>query len=262
MASTAPNVRHVSLPLRSVDRRAAGWIDDQPATVSLTTGLPDQAARDLMIALESERRRIARDLHDTVAQALAAVRMSVETAMRSGHEDATARFADSLESIDDAIAQVRSLAFSLRPPFLEERGLEAALRWLLARQAQAADLEGEFHADGHLPRVSAEVEAACYRVAQEALTNVVKHAGARRVTLDLGCSDDGIRLAVTDDGRGMSQGVPFGRDRRRLTLGIVGMRERAAALGGSLKIISRRGVGTKVIAWFPRAGRITDGLGA
>ncbi len=241
--------------------RPVACVEERDAEVSLIACPAPPAPLDMIVALESERRRIARDLHDTVGQALAALRFAVQGAVQTSDERTSTRLHEALEGIDDAIAQVRGLTFSLRPPFLDDGGLVPAIRWLVDRQARAADLQADLRVDAQLPRLPAESEAVCYRIAQEALTNVVKHARAGRVTVDLGRADGGLRLVVTDDGCGIAAPRSLRRGRSSLTVGIAGMSERAAAVGGTLQVRSRRGAGTAIIAWLPSERAALDDPG-
>ena len=201
-----------------------------------------------LAAVEAERRRLAGDLHDTAAQALAMVRLSLERARRHGGsaEDVAA---ESLPLIDAAIVQVRDLIFGLRPPMLEELGLVAAVRWSLAHMARGAGLTTEIVADPCLGSPSPEVATACCRIAHEAIANAVRHAEAHRITVRLECRRGWLRLEVADDGRGL--GPRDDATEPRPTYGLAGMRERALAAGGNLRVGPRRGGGTRVVAMLP-----------
>ncbi len=240
----APAPVAILLPHRSrarIDVRAA--IED-------AAGEPTQAAGVMIEMLEADRRRIARDLHDTVGQALVAVRLAVDHAIRKGDQDGAALFSDSLAAIDSAIAEVRGVALNLRPPFLDDAGLVPALRWLVTRHARASGMAAHIHVDPGLPRPTADVEVACFRIAQEALTNVLKHSDACRVTVDLAWIGTDLVLTVADNGRGLPSATTL-RRRRATNLGLGGMRDRAAAAGGTLAITSTSGVGTTITAAFP-----------
>ena len=201
-----------------------------------------------LAAVEAERRRLAGDLHDTAAQALAMVRLSLERARRHGGsaEDVAA---ESLPLIDAAIVQVRDLIFGLRPPMLEELGLVAAVRWSLAHLARGTGLTTEIVADPCLGALSPEVATACCRIAHEAIANAVRHAEAGRITVRLECRRGWLRLEVTDDGRGL--GSRDDATDPRPTYGMAGMRERALAAGGNLRVGPSRGGGTRVVATLP-----------
>jgi signal transduction histidine kinase len=187
----------------------------------------------LLSAQEEERRRIARRLHDELGQTLAAARWALAAEDREGADGLLAR----------AVEGLRSLARDLRPPLLDELGLAPALRNLVERFTAATGIEAE----AWLPemRFSEQVEMAVFRTVQEALENVRRHAGARRVQLRLEL--DGRRLVgeVRDDGRG------FRPDEVQEGLGLSGMREWMALVGGGLEVESAPGRGTAVRFWIP-----------
>jgi two-component system sensor histidine kinase UhpB len=198
----------------------------------------------LVAAVEAERARIARDLHDVVGQALTAVRLSVLTldertgAGGSGVER-------SLATIDEALRQVRTAAFELRPAMLDDLGLRAALQSLCRRVEQQAGIEVASRISIGGARFAPEVETTCFRIAQEALTNVVRHAGARHVVLRLGLRrrTGALVLEIRDDGVGFDPS----RCSSSECLGIAGMAERAALAGGSVEVRSSPSGGTQVI---------------
>jgi signal transduction histidine kinase len=216
--------------------------------------VPDGVARLALDGIEAERRRIASDLHDTAAQALAVVRLSLELAIRGGDDGATVRIGEALPIIDHAISQVREIIFGLRPPLLEELGLAAALRWSLVHLAGATGLATDLRVDEGVADLTAEAELASYRIVQEAVANAVRHAHASQVTVRLIRAPGHVRLEVQDNGIGMP-GLCIEPGEPAPTLGIRGMAERAAALGGSLRIVSRPGRGTRVIAMIPARRR-------
>ncbi len=212
-------------------------------------GGDDAPAIEALTVLEGELRRIAGDLHDTAAQALAIARMSIEAAARSGAGDGAERAAEALPVIDAAIAQVRQVIHGLRPPLLDELGLAAALGWCLTNLTRAAELDTEMCTGEGLTRLSPETEVACYRIGQEAIANAVRHAGAHRLTVRIDQLDGMLLLEVADDGQGMPDagGPPGGRS----TLGVRVMAERAATVGGRVVITSQPGSGTRVLAMLP-----------
>jgi two-component system sensor histidine kinase UhpB len=184
------------------------------------------SGRRALAAQESERQRIARELHDEVGQVLTGVMLELG--------DQPAR-----EAVRHALEEVRRIARELRPEVLDDLGLQSALRSLCTAAAAHQGLRVERRlelADGGL---DPEVELVVYRVAQESLTNVLRHAGASEVLVALGNVDGGLRLVVSDDGRGLPPGAAGGS-------GITGMRERALHIGGRLTVGAVRGGGTEV----------------
>jgi signal transduction histidine kinase len=204
-------------------------------------------------AVLEERQRLARELHDSVTQALYGVSLHAEAATRALADGATEPVATNLrdirETTQEALGEMRLLLFDLRPPLLEERGLLGALESRLgaveARAGLTTELRGPHLADAE--RLPPETEQELYRLAQEALNNVLKHAHAQRVTVRLDVTQTQTILEVADDGIGFETGLRGGGG-----LGLPGMRERAARLGGTLDLQSAPGAGTRVRVEVPR----------
>jgi signal transduction histidine kinase len=199
----------------------------------------------LIQAQEAERRSISNELHDDLGQMLFALKLNLE---KNGSGDR-----DSIGLVDGAIARMRELAQDLRPPLLDELGLEASLRWYVEREAKRAGLASRLAFTPLGQRAPAAVETTCFRVAQEALTNVIRHAQARAVDVELRQVDGGgaLQLIVRDDGRGFD--VPAAR-RRAVnggSQGLLSMQERVALAGGELQIDSAPGRGTTIRARLP-----------
>jgi len=201
---------------------------------------------------ESERRQIARELHDEIGQSLTVAEMNLQAAMKSGAESRIAhRIQESMNAIEQVLEQVHDLSLNLRPSMLDDLGLEPALRWYLNRQAASAGLEARFRADTLERRMDPTIETECFRVAQEALTNVVRHSHARRVALELQRNEGTLHLRVRDDGIGFDVAMHRQQAIRGESLGLLSMEERATLAGGGLEYISSKGKGTEVHAWFP-----------
>ena len=160
-------------------------------------------SRRLVESQETERRHIARELHDEVGQTLTVAEMNLQAVMQSPRAaPVTRRLQESLQAVERVLEQVRDLSLNLRPSMLDDLGLESALRWYTSRQAALAGLQAEFQADALEDRLDPVIETACFRVAQEALTNVVRHARARTVAVALRKQDGHLHLFVRDDGVG------------------------------------------------------------
>jgi signal transduction histidine kinase len=153
--------------------------------------------------------------------------------------------------VERVLEQVQDISLDLRPSILDDLGLEPALRWYTDRQAALVGLKVEFHADRLEQRLDPVIETECFRVAQEALTNVVRHARAKVVTVDLRAEDGQLRLRVHDDGIGFEAATVREKAVRGASLGLLSMEERAALAGGGLEFNSIPGRGTEVHAWFP-----------
>jgi PAS domain S-box-containing protein len=209
-----------------------------------------ELTRRLATAQEAERRRLARDLHDTAGQTLTALGLAA----------AAGNMAQVRELAADLGRELHEVAVRLRPTVLDDVGLTAAVRVLCDEWTCRTGVPVEFEAVGvESERLPPEVETTLYRVAQEALTNAARHAGATRVSLMVGRRDNDAVAVVEDDGGGFDPEAP-----RTLTpgrtggLGLPGMRERVALLGGSVEVESAPGQGTTVIARIP-LGEVTAG---
>lgn len=202
----------------------------------------------LVASMEAERARIARDLHDVVGQALTTVRLSILSLDRIDKRAGPggAEICNSLAAIDDAMRQVRTAAFDLRPAVLDDLGLAAALRTLCQQVARRSGVAVSCRVAVGDVRLPPETETTCFRIAQEAITNAVRHAGARHlwVHVVLRRRAGSLVLDVRDDGIGFDPGRCTGVS----CIGIAGMAERASLVGGAVEIRSGAGDGTRVTA--------------
>ena len=209
--------------------------------------------RRLLSAQEDERKRIARELHDETGQSLAGLMLELEAARL---EDArgTPVTQETLARLRRLAARtvesVRALIYDLRPAVLDDLGLVPALRWYTQSQVVARGLDVRLSERLGSERLDAALETTIFRIAQEALWNAVKHAGASHVDVELFRADGRLVLRVRDDGRGLTAGGSDDR-RGRIGVGLGGMVERAAALGGTVQVLSRPEGGTEVLAEFP-----------
>lgn len=209
-------------------------------------------SRQLLQAQEVERRNIARELHDEIGQTLTSVQMNLQAIEPElAQSPARTRLQETMATLEQTLQQVRSLSLNLRPSVLDDFGLVPALNWLARRQAQAIGLSVEFSADPLTERPPVEVETACFRVAQEALTNVIRHAHAKRVLIDLKQVSSELQLSIQDDGVGFDLPAVMRRARNGASLGLLGLKERVLLAGGQIDIESAPGEGTLVRASFP-----------
>jgi signal transduction histidine kinase len=209
-------------------------------------------SRRLVEVQESERRRIARELHDEAGQALTSLKLGLHLLEReaAGGEAITSRVADLRRTTEEVLERLHGLAADLRPASLDHLGLVPTVRHLVSTLNAQGGPTVQFEAVGLGPgRLPTAVETALYRMAQEALTNVVRHARASKVSVLLERRDNRIILLIEDDGVGFEYGVAMQSGR----LGLVGMRERAEMLGGSLRVESSPGQGTMVLVEVPHA---------
>jgi signal transduction histidine kinase len=202
-------------------------------------------SRRLLEQQEQERGALARELHDQLGQQLVALSMNLQAIEHELSPPTRARVPESTQIIKKMIEQVRTLAFELRPSLLDEFGLVEALRNLVRRHGERAGVRTSFTATPTDAREPVEIETACFRIAQEALSNVARHAGARHVAVNLTARDATLEVTVRDDG------VGFNVEGLRRGLGLVGMGERAELAGGRLDIESSPGAGTTLRARFP-----------
>lgn len=213
-------------------------------------------SRQLMTAQEAERRTIACELHDQIGQSLTALKIGLKaTRAASDAPAATALLDDGLGLVEQVLQQVREMSLDLRPSLLDDLGLAAALRWYLDRQARRAGWEARVDADRFDPRLPPDVEIACFRIVQEAVTNVLRHAEARHVMIVVRQVGSELQLVVRDDGKGMDVARARTRALRGGSMGLLGMEERASLLGGRFEIESIIARGTEVRAYFPLRDR-------
>jgi PAS domain S-box-containing protein len=211
-----------------------------------------QLSGRLIEAQESERRHIARELHDETGQALTALRMNLES-IRMGIEDqpADCKIGESIDIVDRLLEQVRNLSLDLHPAVLDDFGLPAALRFYSRRLAQRGGLALDLDIDDFAERPPPAIEASCFRVAQEALTNIVRHARAQRVAVALRRDGAMVQLRVRDNGIGFDAAAGPNETPGDRHLGLLSMRERVAMAGGEIAISSKPGDGTEIVASFP-----------
>jgi two-component system, NarL family, sensor histidine kinase UhpB len=190
-------------------------------------------SEELMRNTELERTRISREIHDQLGQLLTAIKMELRTIQRVATRDpakASERLNETFELVDETIKTIRRIASDLRPGILDDFGLEAAVEWQLQqfrdRTGVAVDLETEVAEES----LSKDMSTAAFRVLQEALTNIARHADATRVRVRIRTTESELLLNVLDDGKGLQT------DGNRRPLGLIGMRERARQLGGSVNI--------------------------
>ncbi|MCG3147035.1 MAG: hypothetical protein PCFJNLEI_00471 [Verrucomicrobiae bacterium] len=204
--------------------------------------------RRVLTAQEDERRRLARELHDEAGQALTVLKLWLVTLSEELPGTSAAqrqRLAEAAQLTDDTMDHLRHLAQDLRPPALETLPLAACLSGYCREFSQRTGLRVDYHGS-EVPVLPDEVNVCLYRVVQEALTNVAKHARARRSWVELWHRNGMVSLAVFDDGRGFAAPAD-----KATSLGLLGMQERLELLGGRLEITSRPGAGTQLIVYIP-----------
>lgn len=209
---------------------------------------------------EAERRHIARELHDEIGQSLTAMKLNLDTLQRrlAGHA-ALPLAVEVTDIAEGLLEQVRKLSLDLRPPQLDDLGLAAALSWLVKRHGRPEGPAIVLDTPEHPSRLDAQIETACFRVAQEALTNALRHAGAGEIRIALRHGDGRFELQVRDDGCGFDLAAAQNRALQGGSLGLIGMNERALLAGGELHIDARPGAGTTVGATFAQPASPSSG---
>ncbi len=200
---------------------------------------------------EEERRGMAREVHDQIGQALTALKLDLgwirKQVAGATNDVLVARITGMEGLIDQTLETARRVSADLRPAILDDLGLGAAIQWQSREFEKRTGISCKLELPNERPRLPAQAAVALFRIVQEALTNVARHAGARRVEIRLEVTGEASTLTVTDDGRGAS-GDELGRPS---SLGVLGMRERALVLGGSVTITGTAGAGTTVVARIP-----------
>ena len=232
--------------------RVAGTFCEGKVEGFFAAGLMSCALCDFYkLVQETERGQIARELHDQLGQELTAVKLNLETVAQSVQDEpARQRVEESIAIVGELMAETRNLALELRPPVLDDLGLTAALRWYTERQAERGGIQTSFSGPDFAERPPKSVESACFRIGQEAITNVLRHANAQRLDVRLTTDDGELLLTVQDDGVGFEVAADEDTSDRE-SMGMLGMQERASLVGGTLSIESEVGEGTTVRARFP-----------
>ncbi len=240
----------VTKSLRSTAAKRRSGVQPRPQTAPPTSRRHlSELAQHLQTSVESERAAIAREIHDDVGGTLAAVKFDLAwIARHSESMGVQQRVGSAVEAIDQAIEATQRIMHNLRPAILEQ-GLVAALQWSTAQFAKRGGLEGQFRTSHETMELPPGVPLVAYRFAQEALTNIGKHAGAKRVVVDLSLARGVLSLEVSDDGKGLAMADLA----KTGSFGIRGLRERAGTVGGWVDVTSGRG-GTMLMLSVPLHG--------
>jgi two-component system sensor histidine kinase UhpB len=253
-------IQNSAVPVRNSEGLIVGAVvvnEDVTERVRAQTELRESADRlqhlshRLLEVQEAERRHVSRELHDEFGQVLAAAAVHLHAAKGLAAEGALPQLNECAALLRQAGDQVRNLALELRPTMLDTLGLEATVRWLAEQHQQRTGIA--LQVVGHLNEtgVSPELAIACFRIVQEALTNVLRHAAARRVSIEFRQSKNKLEVVVRDDGVGFDVAPTQEQATLRGSLGLLGMAERVQLLGGTLQVKSKLGAGTRVRASFP-----------
>jgi PAS domain S-box-containing protein len=197
---------------------------------------------------EEERRHLARELHDEVGQTLTAAKINLQAAIKESDGAKSKRIDETAAILEKLLGQVRQISLDLRPSTLDDLGLVPALRSLLDQQGRRASVAVHLSAKNMPENLDPEIQTTCFRIAQEAITNAVRHANATRIDVDLGRENGNLRLQVRDDGRGFDS---ESAQPQTVGLGLIGIKERAALVNARAKIISSPNEGTTVEVSLP-----------
>jgi two-component system, NarL family, sensor histidine kinase UhpB len=244
----AASMRRVDPPKRSdrVDHRGNGDLSNLITSFNAMLDRLEKerttASASALAAQENERQRIARELHDEIGQSLTVALLTLKRAVDRAPASIRGELEDTQETVRASLDEVRGIARRLRPDALEDLGLHSALTALTSEFTQATGIPVVKHVAPQSDRLKPDIELVCYRIAQESLTNVARHAGATKVWLDLHATTDQVTLRIADDGVGgaTAEGA-----------GINGMRERALLVNADLTFTSPEGEGTEVRLAIP-----------
>nr|NIN99224.1 histidine kinase [Anaerolineae bacterium]NIQ82060.1 histidine kinase [Anaerolineae bacterium] len=197
---------------------------------------------------EAERRYIARELHDEIGQLLTGLKLTLDMCVRSPADEVGTNLDEAREVVNELITRGRELSLVLRPSMLDDLGLLHALLWHLERYTTQTGIRVSFKHTGLEGRFASEVETAAYRIVQEALTNVARHADVDEVTVRLWVDQDTLSVQIEDQGTGFEPEIALTAS---ASSGLSGMQERAVLLGGHLTVESAPGAGTRLTAELP-----------
>ncbi len=248
--STVP----AALLLLNVTAMLSVWLQHRHAQKSIAFK-PQELADRLLEVQENERHRLSRELHDDIGQLLTAAKMQADWLQRRMPDGLEEGFVTLRDTIDETLAKVRDVSAILNPRQLNSLGLEASLRAHLLRTLENTGVHWSLECRQHLTGIPEDMAVAAFRITQEAVTNLLRHAQAANLLVRLQRTPEGLHLHVSDDGVGFT---PVADPASHGLRGMSGMQERAALIGGWLKVDSRPGHGTQLEALFPWAPRALE----
>ncbi|WP_449434021.1 sensor histidine kinase [Pseudomonas putida] len=243
-ANLALYLAHQSMPASLVLLQLAAML----GIASLISLRPAELAKRMLKVQENERRHLSRELHDDIGQLLTAAKLQLEWLQRRVPAELQAHCTTLRTTLEATLSNVRDVATLLNPRQLASLGLEASLRAHLLRTLETSGVHWTLECHQRLGGLAEEVAMAAFRITQEAVTNMLRHAHAHNLTVRLQRGPTGLGLSIEDDGRGF---MPAANPAQAGQRGMAGMQERATALNGSLEITSRPGQGTRIEALFP-----------
>ena len=253
-------IQNSAAPIRDADGLIVGSVvvnEDVTERVRAESALRESTdrlqhfSRRLLTVQEEERRHLSRELHDEFGQLLVGITLHLQAAKSLASEEARSRLEECVLLIQQAGTQLRSLVLELRPTMLESAGLAPTLRWMAKQHEERTGIATQVA--GELSDVPSDLAIACFRVVQEALTNVIRHARARHVWIEFSQTEVALNLAVRDDGLGFDVARTLEQAPNYGHLGLLGMKERVQILGGDFEVDSESGRGTRIRISFPAA---------
>ncbi|QXI41995.1 sensor histidine kinase [Pseudomonas wayambapalatensis] len=239
-----------ALALQLAALLGAGWhLRRRARSINM---LPAELADRMLKVQESERQHLSRELHDDIGQLLTAAKLQLDWLQRRVPAPLQAQCDTLRKTLDDTLGNVRDVSALLNPRQLASLGLEASLRAHLLRALENSEVHWSLECNQRLGGISDEVTMAAFRITQEAVTNVLRHAQARNLLISLQRTPAGLLLSIIDDGQGF---VPNSKPGEAGQRGMAGMQERATALQGTLSVTSQPGAGTRIEALFPWPAR-------
>ncbi len=209
-------------------------------------------SKESMRLQEQERRQLAHDLHDEIGQALTTLKVNLQTIRRTTIPNSReAALSDSFKIIDQTVDRVRDMALDLRPSMLDDLGLASAVRWYVGKQGKRAGIRTRVESEDIPGRLSPNALVACFRIVQEGVTNILRHAKARRMAVMLRAVKEGVEVIIEDDGTGFSVKDAMTTSGERSHLGLIGIQERVRTINGEFHISSAKGKGTRLSATIP-----------
>ncbi|UWF52302.1 sensor histidine kinase [Pseudomonas sp. N3-W] len=244
----------MSLLLLNIAALTCVWVGHRLSRKSIKFQ-PQELADRLLEVQENERHRLSRELHDDIGQLLTAAKLQSEWLKRRLPEELQDQCSTLSETLDETLAKVRDVSAILNPRQLASLGLEASLRAHLLKTLANTPVHWSLECHQRLTGIAEEMAVAAFRITQEAVTNILRHAQARNLLVRLQRLPQGLTLLISDDGQGFAPAVNPGREGQR---GMAGMAERIEQLGGTLTVTSEPGKGTQIEALFPWAPRALE----
>lgn len=235
---------------KSIERERENLFDE----VNKARKRLESLTKFLLNAQETERGNISRELHDEVGQVLTAINIELQSILKlSPSKKIKVHIAEGTKLVDYAIQKTKNLSINLRPSMLDDLGLISAVRWFLKKEQQRTNLNIMFSADTQTTRFRSEIEITCYRIIQESLTNIMRHANAKNVWVNIVEEEALIKLEIKDDGIGFDSEEVFTKVHEGKSMGLVSMMERVELIGGKIDFETNKGrTGTSIIIHIPK----------